>query len=56
MVETRFDYDWLGYGLKLVQLDNGDERFLQGEEASDLYDTLEENPLDTDRIIEDYFI
>jgi len=34
------DYDWLGYGL-LLRFDSG-EVFLQGDEASELYDQLEE--------------
>jgi hypothetical protein len=33
------DYDWLGYGL-LLKFDNGTV-FMQGDEASDLYDQLE---------------
>ncbi len=33
------DYDWLGYGL-LLRFDNGTV-FLQGEEASELYDQCE---------------
>jgi hypothetical protein len=34
------NYDWLGYGL-LLKFDNGTV-FLQGDEASELYDQLEE--------------
>lgn len=34
------DYDWLGYGL-LLKFDNGTV-FLQGDEAGELYDQLEE--------------
>jgi hypothetical protein len=34
------DYDWLGYGL-LLKFDHGTV-FMQGDEASELYDQLEE--------------
>ena len=34
------DYDWLGYGL-LLKFDTGTV-FLQGDEAGELYDQLEE--------------
>jgi hypothetical protein len=35
-----WDYDWLGYGL-LLRFGGGRSVFLQGEEASELYDELE---------------
>jgi hypothetical protein len=35
-----WDYDWLGYGLTITA-PCGKDIFLQGEEASDLYDRLE---------------
>jgi len=34
-----YDYEWLGYGL-LLRLPNGTV-FMQGDEASELYDQLE---------------
>lgn len=35
-----WDYDWLGYGLTITS-PCGKEFFLQGDEASELYDQLE---------------
>lgn len=36
-----WDYEWLGYGLTITA-PCGKDIFLQGEEASELYDRLEE--------------
>ena len=36
-----WDYEWLGYGL-VISSPDGKEIFLQGEEASQLHDELEE--------------
>ena len=43
-----YDYVWLGYGLRIIT--PAGTCFMQGDEASDLYDELEE--IDSDEVLE----
>lgn len=53
---TGFEFVWLGYGLLLVSHDERRTIFMQGDEASELYDQLDEAEYDIEQaIISDYF-
>jgi len=55
LMANRYDYNWLGYGLTLHFPDGG-ELFLQGDEASELFDILEacHTQADIDMILSEY--
>ena len=59
MYNQMFDYEYFSSysGLELKCVDTGKTVFLQGDEANELYDTLDsiDNVMDCDELISNYF-
>ena len=53
-----YSYEWFGYGMEITNEETGRSCFLQGEEASELYDQLESARTDraVQRILSEYSV